>query len=577
MNKRILAATLGFCLLAGGIAAVPRLADETRARQTLTEQVEAATGARLTLAGPGKFTFSPWPTFLYQNAHLVAADGSLSADLASVRLTLTPISAWFGGAAMTVDVDGFSARVVAGGTWQPPRFDRAWLGRLPPVTLTLNKGLVTVVAPPDTPFGAPDRERVEVMTARFQWPRETAEARATLRGFWNGRMIDLEAVAPSPARLAAGESGAFSLEATAQGGEDEVSFDGTLAVADFPSLDGAFDLSLAHPMATLRWLGEARAWPSLPALTASGTLGTTSRGWSLSRLKGALGDAAADGGLSISVSQGRPLIQGTLAFDQIDLRMDRREASTLGSLQTLLSEPVAPDLLAAADIDVLVSTNRLRLPGAALNTVSGALILREGRLRVEVSDAELGAGRADGHVEVRAADQGFAARGRLALKDVRIGELVSAVPPLGLDGSLMNFTLEATARGASPRGLLGALQGRCDTDLARVSHTKVAGLPSLGTGEPFVGALDQPVARAIRFDRLRLSCDIHQGALSVNRIEARVGDTTATLVGRMDWPHALLDMTGTLTPNKVTAPVPVSLTGPWSAPLVAPLAPPGVN
>lgn len=576
MNKRILAATLGFCLLAGGIAAVPRLVDERAARDTLTNQVEAVTGARLALAGPGQFTFSPWPTFLYDKASLAAPDGSLSAELTGVRITVMPLASWFGGAGLSVDVEGFSARIAAIGSWYPARFDRAWLGRLKPFTLTLNKGTVAIESPADTLFGAADRRRLDVELAQFDWPRENATASAALSAVWNGRMVRIEAEAPSLARLAAGETGAFSLDASAQG-EDEVSFDGSVAVADMPSLDGAFELVLVNPLSTLRWLGETRRWPQVSELAVSGQLSTTARGWSLSRLKGSLGDATADGGLSIAMSQGRPLIQGTLAFDQIDLRLDQRDTVTLASLQPLLNEPVSPDILSAADVDVLVSTNRLRLPGVALRTVSGALILREGRLRVEVSDGELGGGRADGHVEVRAADEGFAARGRLALKDVRVGELISALPPLGIDDAVMSFTAEASARGASAGAVLGALSGRCESDVAKLDHGAVAGLPTLGTSEPFIGPLDHPRTRAIRFDRVRLVCEIRDGGVAVSRLEAKVGETSAALAGRFAGPEAVFDMTGTLTANKTTGPVPISLTGPWSAPLVSPLSPPSVN
>jgi hypothetical protein len=249
----------------------------------------------------------------------------------------------------------------------------------------------------------------------------------------------------------------------------------------------------------------------------------------------------------------------------------------MASLQPLLNEPVSPDILSAAAIDVLVSTNRLRLPGVALKTVSGALILREGQLRVEVSDGELGGGRADGHVEVRAAEDGFAARGRLALKDVRVGELMPAPAPLGIDSAVMSFSAEASARGASAGAVLGALSGRCESEIAKLDHGAIAGLPGLGTSEPFIGALDQPRTRAIRFDRVRLACDIREGAVAVSRLEAKVGETSATLAGRFAGPAAVFDMTGTLTANKTTGPVPVSLTGPWSAPLVSPLAPPSVN
>ncbi|MBP0649902.1 hypothetical protein J8J40_22920, partial [Mycobacterium tuberculosis] len=136
-------------------------------------------------------------------------------------------------------------------------------------------------------------------------------------------------------------------------------------------------LSAAHPLALARWLsGGDPAGPDIGRATLDGRLKLIGGGVTVSEAELGLGEARGEGVLSAQWDGRRPLLRGTVDFE--DIAMARGTA--VASLPALVQFAATPAAMRAADVDMRLSTERLRIETVDLSQVAATIVVKDGQL-----------------------------------------------------------------------------------------------------------------------------------------------------------------------------------------------------
>jgi AsmA protein len=379
---------------------------------------------------------------------------------------------------------------------------------------------------------------------------------------------------------------------TLKGGLLDASFEGHLGVAESLQLVGHAELATSSLRRIARWFGLAV--PNAEGLNAAAVKGQLN--WSHQAL--GFGDAKvtldgneATGALVVNLAGDRPLIDGTLAFNALDLTHyleGARSQTFLFDRQTAswstydLSFP----LIRHFDADVRISAPKVVLKGFGLGRGAATITVRQGKLLADIAELDLYSGKLK--VQITATDDElvprYTVRGKLEGFDAApAGSMLFGAPVLS---GRTTLTLDLTAAGQTPAEVVRDLSGKATLAMAEGGRVglDVKALRASGSanGPPGWGplakgqtALDQVEARAL----------IRNGVLLTETVSARSGTTGLTASGRIDLSERTLDLhlaakanmpaDKPLTPADTAGGEAVTVRGFWQEPFVRPHVPSG--
>jgi AsmA protein len=377
------------------------------------------------------------------------------------------------------------------------------------------------------------------------WPSFSKSFGATGRFLWRNEPVDASLTLSDLFAAIAGSRSGVKLRLT--GARLKLAFEGHAAHRPGLKVEGTLAADAPSLRQALRWAGLR----SLPggglgrfALRAQTTVSGSSV--ALSSVNVELDGNAAEGVITVGVD-GRPVLQGTLAADALDL------SPYVSTLRLVTQDErewnagrIALDALTGFDFDLRLSAARIAILNAKLGRTAVGASLRGGRMTLAIGESQAFGGMLKGSLGLAKSESGVEAKAQLQFSEVDLdnclGELF-AVRRLEGKGNLA-FALEAS--GASVLELTRTLNGQA-TLTAR--HGALAGLnleqllrrlerrPLSGPGDFRNGRTP--------FGRLAVGLRIVQGTATVEDVRMEGSPVRIALAGSASIPARDLDLKGT--------------------------------
>lgn len=345
------------------------------------------------------------------------------------------------------------------------------------------------------------------------------------------------------------------------------------------------------------WLGYD--WPvrkGFEAFRAEGNLDFVDGNMSLQKATLALDGNDADGALFMTVGQGHPTLDATLAMRRLDLApyLDVQSGASGGWLDVLRGAalPGLP-ILSDLDVDVRLSAERVTVGSAALGRGAATITAKQGRVIADVAEIELAGGLGSGSLQLSLDGTGaapsYALRGKL--KQVDVGEslpnLASGVPLLA---GKADISADVQGAGRSVDDIVGSLSGQVKLSLpARsqvgldLSALMAVAQPAAPQSKAVAGGWPVVVKNATTVDDLETRFDIGNGLWTLRGGRARSGNAVFVATGAVYPPTRSLDFrvsrtnglaAATVSEDGVSLPAAAAQTvlvrGPWSEPQIVP-------
>lgn len=291
----------------------------------------------------------------------------------------------------------------------------------------------------------------------------------------------------------------------------------------------------------------SRLDPDTPVRFA-GTLTTDAESLTIQDARVRISGSSAKGSLTVDLGGERPAVRGSLAFENLDLAAFR-DAIPAVSFSDLLALPVPVRWLELCDADLGVSADSIDLGGVELPETVARLVIRDGRMRLDLDTASAKGSRMAAVATMREVREGAAFRVRGRIEGLSVGDASRVVREAATRGlvettedPLMgkgDATFDISARGATIGAVLRSLEGHAraevregsayGADLEETLSRLVEGEMTMVEGKPFI-----PLAGRTRFARLTARMAFGSGTARAEEIRFTGGRFEILLNGRLD-------------------------------------------
>lgn len=223
-----------------------------------------------------------------------------------------------------------------------------------------------------------------------------------------------------------------------------------------------------------RWLGYgATEGPSFKSFEASGPFVLDLRSASFEAATFAIDGNAAKGALALVFGGERPALQGTLAFEDLNLSRYVAGASRNIAMANVFSMLPLPDLsrrrslLTEVDADLRISADSLSIGQSTLGRCGASISARNGRLFAEVAEIEFSQGGVGtGRVEVDTTSKGSPINMSADLRGVDFEKLGQAFRVPNLIGGFGELAFDLSGYGQTRESILSTASGHLDVKLS---------------------------------------------------------------------------------------------------------------
>lgn len=549
-------AAIGIVLAVGYNAALPLVISTTDVRPTMERMLDAWSGGKSRITGEPDIRFWPNPTLTLYGATIETTDGTprTLARIGSITAAFSLFSALRGEPALE-DIRLIEPVVTlergADGAlnWERPR----WLAPREPA-----------VAGDDTPFGdiTIENGRLQVfdrstnyarefpgISGTVKWPSFAGRLNAQLSSVIGGQTVNWSLACDEPLTLLAGRNTTLKTSLTSP--PLNLSFEGTGNLSMKPFASGKLQVSSASLPALVAWF-EGASHGGLPesSFNLNADVTTGDQTLKLDDLHLSLGGATATGVLDVAVpSDDTPRVEGTLAFDKIDLN----------GLQPLFAElPVDPEELAkhmtdafarAWRVDVRLSTQEAAIGPLRLTDVAAGVMVDHGRASLDIGDSTYANGRLSGRLVLSEAGLARGGKLELVLKDA---DLATAAAGLGFNGPVptgrgsVNLDIASDHPFWTPKA--ADASGRLTVSLAngKLSEFDANAFSELvRKGEFF--SLSQASSGSFEFQRADIEARFSDGSARLNRATFTGPAGSLSVNGVIPYRSGSLALAGTFT------------------------------
>jgi AsmA protein len=336
----------------------------------------------------------------------------------------------------------------------------------------------------------------------------------------------------------------------------EASFDGHLDVAESLQLSGQAELSTPSVRRGVRWFGvPVPSSEGLNAASVKGQINWARHTLAFEDAKVTLDGNEASGALVLHVGGDRPLIDGALAFNALDLSPyveAARSQSFLFDRQTAswsafdLSFP----LIRHFDADLRISAPKVAVKGYGLGRGAATITVRSGKLLADIAELELYSGKVGVQLTVNTNElvPRYTLRGKV--ENFEAGPAGTALFGATVLTGRSTLSLDLAAAGQTPAEIVRGLSGKVALTMAEGARVgldikalraaaKADGPPGWGLLAKGQTGLEQIEARAL----------IRDGVLITETVQARSGAVGVTASGRVDLAERTLDLHLSVKPN----------------------------
>jgi len=584
---------LGFAILAlvlvmfGALAVVSFLVPADQVRDAVKAEIRAVTGLDPILRGETQVSLFPTGTVSLSDIILGDTDAQeppLMAEKLTARLRFFPLLM---GRIEVSDVSLVNPRIALvlhrDGTsnWSPllaslqRNFDPK--AKAAEKTVSFSEILITGgnVWLQDETRGI--SERLREVNMSLAWPAISKSFAATGRLIWRYEPMEVSVTLGDFAAALQGERSGLKIRLA--GPPLKAAFDGAMGLHPTLKIDGALSADSNSLRRAMIWAG-GQPLPgggfgkfSLKAQTnvVAGTVALTQANLDI--------DGNVAEGVLTFASNGRQVVQGTLAADEVDLTPYLSTIRLLAISDREWSRtPLDLEGLAANELDLRLSAAKMTIGTAKLGRTAIAANLRNGRMTVTVGESQAFGGVIKGSLGLAASPRGADFRSQMQFTNVDletcIGELfgIRRIEGKGnlnltLDGSGANVhALTRTLNGtATLTGNKGALTGlNVEQLLRRLERRPLSGGSEFRTGRT-------------PFETLNVDIRVMQGLASVETVALEGPAVKLSMSGSASIPARDLDLKGTATllgsttsEGRTTFELPFVVYGQWDDPVMLP-------
>lgn len=335
------------------------------------------------------------------------------------------------------------------------------------------------------------------------------------------------------------------------------SFDGRLTVGDRLQLSSPqADLNILKLRAAARWLGSP--WPPGPGLRtfhAKGPFEWAAGAATFENARFEIDGNVAKGSLALRLSDNRPRLEGTLAFDSILLDPYIPASAVAGGLANfthatswLPFESRAgdghPSLITTLDADLRISAASVMAHGTRLGQGAATVSIDGGRLNADLTEIALASGATgEGQLklDMTSSEPKYALRGKFDdLEMSHASEALFGYPIVQGSGSV---AASFAGVGAPGQFILERLTGKIDVEVPASSRlgANVPAMLAAARAKPQEGWESGRGTMAI--DGISARFSVADGIFKAESIKAIAGQTRLEASGTINAPSRTLDLT----------------------------------
>jgi len=357
----------------------------------------------------------------------------------------------------------------------------------------------------------------------------------------------------------------------------EATIDGRVTTGTEVRLQGHAEVYAGRVRQLARWFGiGGSSGTDFKDLRIKGTLDWAAGTLSFSRAAVSVDGNESTGALAISTAAAQPLIDGTLAFQHLDLSRYGALAPSLASIWPLGFGAPADDatpVLTRFDADLRLSASKITVPNLQTGPGAATITVKNGRLMAEVAELELEGGSFGGVItaDLSEAVPRYSLRGKF--ENVDAGRSVSGLLHRNPLQGRATISLDLAGGGAGAADVLANLSGkagltlneggRLGLDLRALLYTArrsdVTGWAAAGRGQTALEGLDA------RFQ-------IQNGVATAEALTAKTGGVAINGSGWINIPARTLDLAlqfANPTPGERAGPEDrLTMTGNWADPAI---------
>ena len=398
--------------------------------------------------------------------------------------------------------------------------------------------------------------------------------RLTATGNWRKQDVTLQAeIGPNAA--SANEDRKISL--FLKNALGSIKLDGGTSKKSNSLYSGNLTIDIARLDKVSEWLSLQPLVPFSTSLKIDGKATITPQLIAVSDAQVRLGAVAMTGGVSLDLSNQRPLVTGTLSAGDMDITsfltpIWPKQSEQAGWKDT----PVDPNITPDQDLDIRLSAERINLGIVRISNAALSIIARDRNLNITLASAHMFQGSAKGKISIRPVSQGFSLSSHVSFETLDIGQTTLALMDLRkLEGSMSGkFDVESTGR--SIDDMMKSLSGRAEFSVANGTLSGV----NMSTILKRIETRPLSVIRDMRggktdFETMRISTHIANGIANIDDSEMVFTPNTMKLSGSVAVGERQINLSGEAsgpTPQNGAEPAVLAytVTGGFDDPVVTP-------
>jgi AsmA protein len=360
----------------------------------------------------------------------------------------------------------------------------------------------------------------------------------------------------------------------------DATFDGSIDVAGDLKVQGYAELNAANLRRIVRWFGPpVPVSDGLNAVSLKGQLSWARGTVTVEKAKVSVDGSEAAGTLGFTYTGERPAIDGTLAFNTLDLTPyfeALRSQSYVFDRHTWswsafdFSFPI----LSYFDADLRLSAAALAFKGVPVGRSAASIAVRSGKLIANIVELELPMGTASGRLTADVSDfpPRYALRGKIDnFEPAPVATWLTGLPLLS-GRSVLKLDLKTT--GQTPTEVLKGLAGTVGLNLAEGGKLGLD-LRAIRAGAETVANPSQLVKGATGIDALEARAKLVDGLLVTEHVQAKAAGHSISASGSANLLDRTLDVRllvqpapGEKAPPSEAGSAGLILNGPWALPSV---------
>jgi uncharacterized protein involved in outer membrane biogenesis len=576
-------------LIGLAIAAAPLIAATDMSKRRIANQIEEWTGHRVTFVGEPRVKLFPFLTLTIEDAKIggeAGPDGEpfVAMDKLTCKLRLLP---FLMGRAEVAEFQlvrpVFRLMVDAAGNanWVPGKNSLASEARTattPDQIAEIKLGRFKIVDGTIIYDNRQDdrHEELDQLRLDLRWP-ELAEPVSGIGAFnWRNELVEFNIAVSQPLDLIAGDASPARFGIASR--PVRVSFTGTANGLATLQLEGETTVTTPSVRRVVEWLGvPMESGPILGAGLIEGDLNWIGPSLTFPTAHIELDGNVADGSVSIDLSRQRPRMQGTLALERLDL------SAYLETLQATINAdggwqaaPTDMPLLDLADLDIRLSAGEILVGSVRIGKSAAAVTVNDGRLDVDIGEAQFYGGSLEGDAWVKAEGGAAAGSARIALENTPAAVALADLLGLSLVEGATSARIALDGEGETWGDFAATLSGTADVD---ISDGALVGF-DLGHFAELSGAYDvadpAPGSGTVPLTSLTAKLTLADGKLTGEDIVVAGNGFTITLGGEVSMIDLGVRAKGVLNakPAKGDADsrrdIPFVVSGSWYSPFLLP-------